>query len=139
MAHSSVFASFVGSMAHHALLAVAPFLAVTVCIFPAASAANAQSVALGEYLSSECVTCHQLSGRSNDGIPAIVGWPVDQFIAVLNSYRAKEREGDVMQAIAGRLSDTDIAALAAYFATVKAKHSFSSPNGPERPPYEGRK
>ena len=30
--------------------------------------------ALGEYLSSECVTCHQITGRY-EGIPPIVGWP----------------------------------------------------------------
>ncbi len=30
--------------------------------------------ALGQYLSSECVTCHQLTGQYQ-GIPPIVGWP----------------------------------------------------------------
>jgi cytochrome c553 len=78
----------------------------------------AGDVAYGQYLASECVTCHQLSGKS-DGIPSVVGWPTDSFVAVLNAYRKKERTHEAMQAIAARLSDQDVAALAAYFASIK--------------------
>lgn len=76
--------------------------------------ASAADIAFGEYLASECVTCHQASGKTN-GIPAIVGWPQESFIAVLNSYKVKERDNVVMQTIAGRLKDDEVAALAAYF------------------------
>jgi cytochrome c len=78
----------------------------------------AGDVAYGQYLSAECVTCHQLSGAS-EGIPSIVGWPDDSFTSVLNAYRKKERPHEAMQAIAGRLTDQDVAALAAYFRSVK--------------------
>jgi cytochrome c553 len=74
---------------------------------------------LGQYLSSECVTCHQLSGRVAGGVPPIVGWPVDQFIAVMAAYKTKQLDHPVMQSIAARLNDEDIAALAAYFADRK--------------------
>lgn len=70
--------------------------------------------AFGEYLSSECVTCHQVSGR-HDGIPPIVGWPEESFVAIMNEYRHKKRSNAVMQTIAARLSDEELAALAAYF------------------------
>jgi cytochrome c553 len=73
--------------------------------------------AFGQYLSSECVTCHQLSGRF-DGIPPIVGWPEDSFVQIMNEYKTKKREHAVMQTIAGRLSPEEIAALAAYFGSV---------------------
>lgn len=92
-------------------------------------AAQAGDLTYGEYLASECVTCHQRSGQAH-GIPAIVGWPQDQFVAVLNSYRWKERANPVMQTIAGKLSDEDIDALATYFETldptkktVQARHN----------------
>jgi cytochrome c len=78
----------------------------------------AGDVAYGQYLASECVTCHQLSGKS-DGIPSVVGWPTANFMSALNAYRKKERPHEAMQAIASRLSDQDVAALAAYFATIK--------------------
>ena len=70
---------------------------------------------LGQYLSSECVTCHQVSGKAIEGVPPIVGWPEDQFAAVMNSYKEKQRDNPVMQTIADRLKAEDIAALATYF------------------------
>lgn len=73
--------------------------------------------ALGQYLSSECVTCHQLSGRF-DGIPPIVGWPEESFVEIMNEYKNKKRSHAVMQTIAGRLSPEEILALAAYFGSV---------------------
>lgn len=73
--------------------------------------------AFGQYLSSECVTCHQLSGRF-DGIPPIVGWPEDSFVQIMNEYKTKKRDHAVMQTIAGRLSPEEIAALAAYFGSI---------------------
>jgi cytochrome c553 len=76
---------------------------------------------LGEYLASECTSCHQLSGRSTGGIPPIVGWPEEQFVAVLNSYALKQRDNPVMQAIAARLSRDDMTALATYFGSLTPK------------------
>jgi cytochrome c553 len=75
--------------------------------------------AFGEYLSAECVTCHQKSGRVVGGIPAIVGWPEDQFIAVMMSYHQGHRENQVMRSIAGKLKADEIEALAAYFGSLK--------------------
>jgi cytochrome c553 len=77
--------------------------------------------ALGEYLSSECVTCHQLSGKFQ-GIPPIVGWPDDSFIEIMNEYRSKRRDNAVMQTIVGKFSNEEVAALAAYFGSLKSKN-----------------
>ncbi|MFN3347945.1 c-type cytochrome [Pseudorhodoplanes sp.] len=84
---------------------------------PAAFSHASGDRALGQYLSSECVTCHQLTGRF-DGIPPIVGWPEDSFVEIMNEYKTKKRNHAVMQTIAGRLSPEEIAALAAYFGSV---------------------
>jgi cytochrome c553 len=75
---------------------------------------------LGEYLSSECVTCHQLSGKY-EGIPSIVGWPPDSFTGVLTDYREKRRENPVMRSIAVKFTDEEIAALAAYFGSLRPR------------------
>jgi len=74
--------------------------------------------ALGEYLSSECVTCHQLSGQF-DGIRSIVGWSEPMFIEVMIEYRQKKRNSEIMQTIAGRLSGEEVAALATYFGSLQ--------------------
>lgn len=77
--------------------------------------------ALGAYLAAECSACHQISGRSRGGIPPIIGWPEDQFVAVLDAYRSRQRDNPVMQAVAARLSRDEIAALAAYFGALTSK------------------
>lgn len=82
------------------------------------SVAADDKLAFGEYLSGECVTCHQVSG-ADKGIPAIVGLDPASFIALLNAYKNKERDNKVMVTIAGALSEDEMAALAAYFATIQ--------------------
>ncbi len=68
----------------------------------------------GEYLSSECLTCHQSDG-SAEGIPPITQWPEEDFVIAMHAYKQKLRPHPVMQMMAGRLNDEEIAALAAYF------------------------
>jgi cytochrome c len=68
----------------------------------------------GEYLSSECTTCHQISG-ADAGIPSITNWPAEDFVVAMHAYKRQIRVHPVMQMMAGRLSDEEIAALASYF------------------------
>lgn len=89
---------------------------VTLCVVVGAAAAGDRE--LGEYLSSECVTCHQLSGRF-DGIPSIVGRAEPELIEALTEYRGKIRDNQVMRAIAAKFSDEEIAALASYFGSLE--------------------
>ena len=97
-------------------------IAIHVVLGLAAVPAAAQGdKALGEYLSSECVTCHQLSGRYQ-GIPPIIGWPEASFVAIMNEYREKRRSNPVMQTIAAKFSNEEVAALAAYFGSLKSKN-----------------
>lgn len=72
----------------------------------------------GEYLASECQTCHQADG-SDQGIPAITGWPTEDFVIAMHAYKQKLRPHPVMQMMASRLNEEEIAALAAYFATLE--------------------
>lgn len=72
----------------------------------------------GAYLSSECTTCHQRDG-GDAGIPSITYWPEEDFVVAMHAYKSKKRPHPVMQMMAGRLSDEEIAALAAYFATLE--------------------
>lgn len=101
---------------HRAVLA--SILAGGLAATPALAQTSKGDRELGQYLSSECVTCHQLSGKQSEGVPAIVGWPEDQFVAVMRAYKNRERENAVMRTIAGRLSQPDIEALAAYFGSL---------------------
>jgi cytochrome c553 len=97
-------------------------LAALICLVILGRGATAAGDrALGEYLSTECVACHQLSGRYQ-GIPPIVGWPEQSFVEIMDEYRSKRRSNPVMQTIAGKFSAEEIAALAAYFGSLKPKN-----------------
>lgn len=72
----------------------------------------------GEYLASECQTCHRVDG-TDAGIPAINGWPIEDFVVSMHAYKGKIRPHPVMQMMAGRLSNEEIAALAAYFEAIE--------------------
>ncbi|MFN4130528.1 MAG: c-type cytochrome [Paracoccaceae bacterium] len=72
----------------------------------------------GAYLSSECSTCHRRDG-ADEGIPSITQWPAEDFVVAMHAYKSKLRPHPVMQMMAGRLSNDEIAALAAYFATLE--------------------
>ena len=72
----------------------------------------------GEYLSSECTTCHQASGAAN-GIPSITLWPEEDFVVAMHAYKEEVRNHPVMTMIAGRLNAEEIAALAAYFGSLE--------------------
>ncbi|QIE42893.1 c-type cytochrome [Rhodobacteraceae bacterium SC52] len=71
----------------------------------------------GEYLSGECITCHSPQG-ADTGIPSITLWPEDDFVIALHAYKEQLRPHPAMQMVAARLSNEEIAALAAYFASL---------------------
>ncbi|MEM1374525.1 MAG: hypothetical protein AAGF78_09110, partial [Pseudomonadota bacterium] len=75
-------------------------------------------IAYGEYLASECTACHMATATTSE-IPSIVGVGRESVAINLWSYREGTRSHEVMQMIAGRLGDEEIAALAAYFASLE--------------------
>lgn len=96
---------------------VMPALALALAALSAAAAGGDR--AFGEYLAGECVACHLPSGKQVGGIPAIVALPEDAFIAMMQSYARKERENVVMQTVAAKFTEDELAALAAYFGGLK--------------------
>jgi cytochrome c553 len=90
-----------------------------------AVAQDAKMVAYGQHLARECTSCHRLDGINN-GIPSIVGWQTDTFIATLKFYRDGARTNPVMVSVASSLSDEQMQALATYFASVP-KHAKPAP------------
>jgi len=97
-----------------AVMATAAWLSVTTGM----AAARAADVEFGRYLASECITCHG-AATAHSTIPNIFGLGELHFVEVIRAYRDRALPNPVMQNIAGRLRDEEIAALAAYFATAK--------------------
>ncbi|WP_366875677.1 c-type cytochrome, partial [uncultured Roseobacter sp.] len=93
------------------LVASATAAADATCSEPISTPGDA---AYGAYLAGECLACHRADGGVK-GIPSITGWGADDFVAAVQAYRCGARRHSVMQMMAGRLNDEEIAALAAYF------------------------
>ncbi len=95
---------------------------------PAPRTADPALVAAGERLYrggnrdssvSACIACHGPAGRGNPGAayPSIAGQHATYTAVQLRAYRAGERASDpnqIMRNVAARLTDEEIAAVAAY-------------------------
>ncbi len=81
---------------------------------------DADTVAYGEYLASQCTSCHQMSG-AYEGIPPIVGLEAEALIEALLAFRSGARDNPVMQTVARGLINEEIMALAAYFESLRQR------------------
>lgn len=96
------------------IVAVIGMLAVPV------GAVRAADIELGAYVASECMTCHRPASATGT-IPRIDGLSEMHISEVIKAYRDKALPNPVMQNIAGRLSDEEIASVALYFAQTRTR------------------
>ena len=75
----------------------------------------------GAALAHTCVTCHGPEGRSQGAIPSLTSLSSADMTTALQAFRAETRPGTIMSRIAKGLDDADIAAVAAYFATLSRR------------------
>lgn len=101
------------------MIMIRPIVALLIASAMATPVLAEGDIEYGQYLSSECVTCHQ-SGNTDAKIPVIDGMDAEGLTEIMKLYRAGELENPAMQTVAKRLNDEDIAALAAYFASLPA-------------------
>jgi cytochrome c553 len=80
--------------------------------------------AAGAKKNSMCIGCHGIENYKTAfpvlyRVPKITGQHQAYFVAALQAYKTGERAHPSMQAIAGSLSDQDMADLAAFYAQGK--------------------
>lgn len=85
---------------------------------PAGAQDAGASLAYGRHLAQECVGCH--STQTGGGIPVIAGKPATEITDLLHAFREGRRTNPVMVSVAKSLDEPQIAALAAYFASLGA-------------------
>jgi cytochrome c553 len=73
--------------------------------------------ARGQALVNACAACHGPEGRSQGAIPSIDNLPTEDFIAALRAFRADTRQGTVMNRVGKGVDESEISAMAAYFAS----------------------
>lgn len=92
--------------------------AAAAVVLIATSELRAGDLELGRYLATECMTCHGTASATST-IPNIFGLGEAHFVEVIRAYRVKALPNPIMQSVAERLKDEEVAALAAYFETAK--------------------
>lgn len=67
-----------------------------------------------------CTTCHGRDGVSRLAeAPNLAGQVQGYLASALQAYHSGERKNEIMNTVAGPLSDEDIANLAAYYSSIK--------------------
>ena len=83
-------------------------------------------LAYGRHLARECTSCHRPGGEGS-AIPPIAGKAAAELIELLRSYREGRKSNPVMVSVAKSLDEDEMAALAAYFASLPRPPSDASP------------
>lgn len=97
---------------------LAPALALGALPGAAIAQDDARKASYGRHLAQQCTVCHRTDGVGN-GIPVITGWPADQFVAVLESYKKGDRRNEAMVSITQTMGEEEMQALAFHFAAIK--------------------
>jgi len=98
------------------------FLGLWVCM-GLSSAIAAGDIEAGANKVSMCVGCHGIPNYKTAfpktyRVPRIAGQNVDYLISALKSYREGQRNHPSMKAVAGSMTDQDIADIAAYYSSL---------------------
>jgi len=86
-----------------------------------AHSVNAASIYAGQSTAAAvCSQCHGVRTPSTEApFPSLAGRDADYLESALKQYRDKTRVSDIMNNIAGSLTDSDIDNIAAYYAKQK--------------------
>ena len=98
------------------------FLGLCVCI-GMSSAIAAGDIEAGANKVSMCVGCHGIPNYKTAfpktyRVPRIAGQKVEYLVSALKAYRGGQRNHPSMKAVAGSMTDQDIADIAAYYSSL---------------------
>ena len=83
--------------------------------------AAAADIEAGKAKAAVCAACHGANGISViPDYPNLAGQKVKYLESAIKAYRSGERKNPIMSPMAAGLTDTDVANLAAYFASLPA-------------------
>jgi cytochrome c553 len=86
--------------------------------------AGAAEPMAGEAKARPCMVCHgPLGVATQPETPHLAGQPASYLAAQLKAFRSGTRRHEIMSVIARPLSDEDIDAIAAWFASVRVEAS----------------
>ena len=97
-------------------------LAWAALLFVCAGAAAAADPAAGRAKAMACQACHGMDGLSKvPDAPNIAGQNEAYLVAQLQAFKSGRRQNEAMSVVAATLSESDIEALAAYYAAIEVR------------------
>ena len=97
-------------------------LSAACALFAAVGTVHAADAAAGKAKAAACAGCHGADGNSMVPMyPNLAGQHATYLEKAIKDYKTGARNDATMKAMVGALSDADIANLAAYYASQKAK------------------
>src|SRR5438128_6170475 len=85
----------------------------------AVTAAFAQDATQIRLLASNCANCHGTDGRSQGGMPGLIGEPKAKLVELLQDFKTGRKPATIMHQISKGYTDAEIDALATYFSALK--------------------
>jgi cytochrome c553 len=83
---------------------------------PAQAGGDAEA---GKAKAKSCASCHGPDGKGVKDNPAIAGMEEGAFVAAMAAYKDGSKEHKMMNMLSKKLSDDDVANLAAYYVSLK--------------------
>lgn len=83
------------------------------------SAMAAGDVEAGKAKAKSCAGCHGANGEGKKKNPPLAGMATADFTKAMQDYKSGARDNKTMVRTAKKLSDDDVANLAAYYASLK--------------------
>ena len=72
----------------------------------------------GAEIANACATCHGPDGRSQGAIPSINSLSKEGLLTAMRAFQTGEKQGTVMNRIAKGFDETELEAIATYFANL---------------------
>lgn len=97
------------------------FLLIILLLVATAGFVQAGDAAAGKSKAGACKACHGANGISNiPSFPNLAGQKETYLVTSMKAYKSGERKNASMAPVMKPLSDSDIANLAAYYASLNA-------------------
>lgn len=75
----------------------------------------------GKAKAGACAACHGANGEGKSPYPALAGKSEASLLEAMQDYKSGKRNNAMMKGFVAKLSDDDMANLAAYYASLKSK------------------
>lgn len=93
--------------------------AIALAFVAAGPAQAGGDAAAGQTLSKKCAACHGKEGEGKKDNPKLAGMEEDAFVQAMADYKSGKKENKSMNRTAKKLSDEDVANLAAFYHSLK--------------------